>query len=190
MNTVRKINSLVGNMDLYLLDHLLKGKLEGRKNILDAGCGEGRNLTYFAGEGLNIHGIDKEPLAVKMCRMRYSNSLPENFICGELSRIPWDDEFFDLVISSAVLHFAQSHTHFMEMWRELTRVTAMGGLLFLRMASLWGISDSREFPYYLTDSVLDEMLDAGWVKAEPVKSVLVEKDRSMAVLLLERGKKL
>ena len=44
---ISTLNKELGNIDIYLFDQLLKGKFEGEKRILDAGCGEGRNINYF-----------------------------------------------------------------------------------------------------------------------------------------------
>ncbi len=38
--------------------------------ILDVGCGAGRHSLYLQRKGLNVYGIDKSPLAVKMCKLR------------------------------------------------------------------------------------------------------------------------
>lgn len=187
MNSIQAINNYLGNIDLYLLDNILKGKMDDKRVVLDAGCGEGRNLTYFSNEKFDIYGIDREPLAIKMCQMRFQACPKDHFIIGRLNSMPWKDEFFDLVISSAVLHFSASHTEFFQMWAEHTRVTKKGGLLFLRMASKWGLENpGDEFDFYLDDQLLQEMLASGWVVAAPVKSVLVENKRSMSAILLER----
>jgi len=37
------------------------------KNILDAGCGDGRNLSAFAQEGFDVMGFDVSSLAIKKC---------------------------------------------------------------------------------------------------------------------------
>ena len=42
-----ELNKVLGNIDLYLLDQLLKGRITRDMKILDAGCGEGRNLHLF-----------------------------------------------------------------------------------------------------------------------------------------------
>lgn len=34
-------------MDIYLLDQIMKGRYDKEDIILDAGCGEGRNLRWF-----------------------------------------------------------------------------------------------------------------------------------------------
>ncbi|MFF0830953.1 hypothetical protein ACFYU8_29590 [Brevibacillus sp. NPDC003359] len=40
-----------GDMDIYLFDQLLKGRVTKDMRILDAGCGSGRNLVYFLRNG-------------------------------------------------------------------------------------------------------------------------------------------
>ncbi len=187
MNSIQELNNYLGNIDLYLLDFILKGTFENTRVVLDAGCGEGRNLSYFSNNAYDIYGMDREPLAIKMCQMRFQSYPKDHFIVGDLGKMMWDDGIFDLVISSAVLHFAESHTRFFDMWAEHTRVTKQGGLLFLRMASRWGIENpGTEFNFYLDDQLLQEMLASGWVLVSPVKSVLVENKRSMSAILLER----
>jgi SAM-dependent methyltransferase len=38
--------------------------------VLDVGCGAGRHALYLQKKGLKVLGIDKSPLAVKVCRLR------------------------------------------------------------------------------------------------------------------------
>ena len=49
------------------------------------------------------------------------------------------DAFADVVLSSAVLHFARDDRHFEAMVREMWRVLRPGGLLFCRLASAIGM---------------------------------------------------
>ena len=37
-----------GDIDIYLFDQVLRGRFDGRRRILDAGCGTGRNLRSLA----------------------------------------------------------------------------------------------------------------------------------------------
>lgn len=39
-------------------------------NVLDVGCGAGRYVLYFQKRGFEVMGIDKSPLAIKVCRER------------------------------------------------------------------------------------------------------------------------
>ena len=43
-----------GQIDIYLFDQLLKGRISPGMRILDAGCGSGRNLVYFLREGYEV----------------------------------------------------------------------------------------------------------------------------------------
>ena len=42
-----EINNFVGDIDLELLDQLLKGRFNDRHFILEIGCGQGRNVIPF-----------------------------------------------------------------------------------------------------------------------------------------------
>src|ERR1035438_7673814 len=44
----------------YLFDQILKGRFDERLRVLDAGCGDGRNLTYFLRRGFACFGIDRD----------------------------------------------------------------------------------------------------------------------------------
>ncbi len=135
-----------------------------------------------------MYGVDLEPLAIKMCRMQFRELPAENFQVTDIESIPFEDQFFDAVICSAVLHFARSREHFQRMWKELTRITITGGILFVRMASRWGLSEpaSQGFTLYADDELLHDVMLKDWTLLEPVKSVWVEGKRSMSVLVFER----
>ena len=49
--SVPAIQEQFGQIDIYLFDQLLKGRISPGMRILDAGCGSGRNLVYFLREG-------------------------------------------------------------------------------------------------------------------------------------------
>lgn len=57
-----------GNIDIYLFDQLLKGTFDNCPDILDAGCGGGRNIIYFLQNGFNIHGIDPNAEAIEQVK--------------------------------------------------------------------------------------------------------------------------
>src|SRR5881392_1026383 len=48
-----------GEIDIYLFDQLVRGRFDGRRRILDAGCGGGRNLPYFLARGFEVYAIDE-----------------------------------------------------------------------------------------------------------------------------------
>ncbi|MDX1627331.1 MAG: methyltransferase domain-containing protein, partial [Fulvivirga sp.] len=92
----KQLNQVLGHVDIYLLDQILKGRFEGRKRLLDAGCGEGRNLRYFADNKYEVHGIDTNPTVVKMCKMSYPE-YSDNFFHNSIEYLEFDDDYFNSI---------------------------------------------------------------------------------------------
>src|SRR6266478_8229715 len=59
MTSRSNIREQFGNIDIYLFDQLLKGRITSEMCVLDAGCGGGRNLIYFFRSGFNTSGVDQ-----------------------------------------------------------------------------------------------------------------------------------
>jgi tellurite methyltransferase len=140
---MNKLQRLYGNIDIYLFDQLLKGTYDQCRNVLDVGCGGGRNLVYFLQNGFDVHGIDPNPEAIEAVKQLSAELAPsnssDNFAVAFAENLPYADASFDLTICSAVLHFAQNQDHFDSMLRSIWRVVKPGGYLFVRLASDIGI---------------------------------------------------
>lgn len=123
----------LGRIDIYLFDQLLRGRIRTGMNILDAGCGSGRNLVYFLRSGYDVRAIDEDEGAVTAVSHLFSDLAPH--LTGERVRrehvesMGVDSESIDVVISSAVLHFARDDTHFDGMVREMARAASRGAFL-------------------------------------------------------------
>jgi tellurite methyltransferase len=142
---MNKLQQLYGDIDIYLFDQLLKGTYDQCHKVLDVGCGGGRNLIYLLQNGFEVYGVDPNPEAVKAVRQLSStlasNNALENFTVASAENLPFEAASFDLIICSAVLHFAQDHDHFDSMLRSIWRVLKPGGYLFARLASDIGIEE-------------------------------------------------
>jgi len=189
---------LFGDIDIYLFDQLLKRRLNPQMQLLDAGCGAGRNLHYFLKTGYDVYGIDQSSAAIAQVRVlsaRLAPHLPaDNFRVEAVEEMSFADATFDAVISSAVLHFARDEDHWQTMINEMWRVLRPGGIFFARLASTVGIEDQvkkiegRRF--HLPDGsdrfLVDELLLAKTTAAlggeliEPFKTVVVHGMRSMS----------
>jgi tellurite methyltransferase len=137
------LQQIYGNIDIYLFDQLLKGRYDNVKKVLDAGCGSGRNLFYFLRNGYEVFGIDPDPLAVAAV-MKLSAALApdnprENFLICSAENLTYGDATFDLIVCSAVLHFAKDEQHFGAMLRAMFRILKPGAYFFARLASDIGI---------------------------------------------------
>ncbi len=178
------LSATFGNIDIYLFDQLLKGRIEAGDRILDAGCGSGRNVHYLLREGFDVHGVDENPRAVQEFEGQARQA--------SLDALPFADDHFDVVICSAVLHFARDDAHFEGMVSELFRVVRPGGLFFARLASSAGIEsqvrwlDGRRASLpdgserYLVDEAQLMRLTARYgALLDPLKTTIVHGQRSM-----------
>ena len=201
---INELNRLLGNVDIYLLDQILKGRFTKEMKILDAGCGEGRNAVYFINQGYQIFGIDPNEMAIQYCRYLSKSLNPEfdalRFQLGRLEEIPFHAGAFDAVICSAVLHFAESVDNFWQMIREIHRVLKPGGIFWFRMTTGFGgileeshvlengkylLPDGSE-RFLMTQALVDNLLQLGFQHLENPKSVLVHGQRAMGVFVLEK----
>jgi len=198
MSTQINLQDLFGNIDVYLFDQLLKGRITPGMSVLDAGCGGGRNLIFFLRSGFDVCTVDQSGAAISQIRSlahSLSPHLPaENFRVELVERMSFRNDQFDVVLSSAVLHFARDEDHWLTMVRELWRVLRPGGIFFARLASTVGIQDQLEHVagrrYQLPDGserflvdfeLLDQTTEAlGGEWLEPFKTVVVHNMRSMS----------
>jgi len=187
-----------GSIDIYLFDQLLGGRLQPGMSLLDAGCGGGRNLVYFLRNGFKVYGVDQSATAIVQAKSLATELLnaieSDQFRVENVERMSFSNETFDVVVSSAVLHFANDEEHWQAMVSEMWRVLKPGGILFARLASTVGIEDQIQpingRRYHLPDGsdrfLVDfEMLDKttkslGGEWLEPFKTVVVHNLRSMS----------
>src|SRR5215471_17806119 len=202
MNSL-ELRTQLGEIDIYLFDQILRGRFDRRRRVLDAGCGDGRNLVYFLRHGFACRGIDRDRRAVDAVRRLAADlapSLPpDNFQTGEVEQLPWPDSAVDAVVCSAVLHFAEDEDHFGRMLLDMWRVLAPGGLFFARLASSIGLEarlDRARGRVRLPDGsdrfVVDEALLVDWSgrlgarPLDPIKTTNVEHQRCMTTWCLEK----
>jgi tellurite methyltransferase len=195
------IQELVGNTDIYLLDQVIKGRYNPTDKILDAGCGDGKNLFWFLKTKIDIYGIDKDASPIYYLKSLHPDFKAERFQIAETDQLPFEDNFFDHVISSAVLHFAESTSHFYKMVNELVRVLKPKGSLFIRMASTIGMEDKvkliEDGVYYIPDGTVRFLITPTLLEItmqennlsfiEPLKIVNVNNIRCMSTLVFMKN---
>ena len=194
-----------GQIDIYLFDQLLRGRIVPGMRVLDAGCGGGRNLVYLLREGFDVHAVDEDPQAVTYVRemvAALAPGLPPGQIrLGAVERMSFPDDCFDVVISNAVLHFARDDAHLEAMAREMWRVLKPGGLLFARLVSSIGMPDQAlehvsGRHYVLPDGTTRYVVDEAQLMAltdalrgvllDPLKTTVVQHQRCMTTWVLRK----
>jgi SAM-dependent methyltransferase len=206
------LQELFGGIDIYLFDQLLKGRFDPGMRVLDAGCGSGRNLVYFLRKGYEVFGVDQSAEAISQTRRLAATLAPhlpaENFRVEPVEKMSWesaaaithghDAHGFDVVISSALLHFARDEEQWHAMVNEMWRVLRTGGIFFARLASTIGIEKQVELiegrRYHLPDGsdrfLVDEAMlhkvtaSLGGEFIEPIKTTIVENLRAMTTWVL------
>lgn len=107
-------------------------KVEPDARVLDAGCGNGRNLAPIARKCGEIYGIDSSFGMLKFARERLLGEGIKNgcVLKGSVTNLPFRDGFFDAIYCSAVLHHLPEGQRQTAL-REFCRVLRDGGMLFL-----------------------------------------------------------
>lgn len=202
-----------GDIDIYLFDQILRGRIAPGMRVFDAGCGAGRNLVYLLRSGFDVSAIDADADAVARVRElagrlaprlpSHPGSLPrwaDHFRAESIEQTTFPDGFADVVVSSAVLHFARDDEQFMAMVRGTWRVLKRGGLLVARLASSIGMEDQvrriagrrHVLPdgseRYLVDARLltDLTRDLGGALADPLKTTVVQDQRCMTTWVVRK----
>jgi tellurite methyltransferase len=194
-----------GQIDIYLFDQLLRGRIRPGMRVFDAGCGSGRKLIYFLQEGYAVFGVDMDPRAIDHTRRLAASLAPalpaDNFRLEAIEEMTFPDAFADLVISSAVLHFARCDDHFGAMLRATWRALKPGGLFICRLASSIGMEHQvlrvagRRFRLpdgserYLVDEQLLLRLTAelGGQLVDPLKFTIVQNQRCMTTWIMRKN---
>lgn len=197
-----------GDIDIYLFDQLLRGRITPGMRVFDAGCGTGRNLVYLLRQGFEVCGSDANAGAIAQVSALAAALAPggtHDFRVEAVEATSFPDRHADVVIASAVLHFARDAAHFEAMLRQLWRVLRPGGLFFARLASTIGMEDqvmplaapklapvtraSGGGRYRLPDGSDRFLVDASaiedWTRQlggaliDPIKTTVVHQQRSM-----------
>jgi len=193
-----------GQIDIYLFDQILRGRVRPGMRVLDAACGGGRNLVYLLRSGVEVFATDGDARAVEAVRglaAQLAPQLPaENFRVEPVERMTFPDTFADVVVSSAVLHFASDDAQFDAMVREMWRVLKPAGMLFCRLASSIGMEDrvrrivGRRFALpdgserYLVDEamLMDLTARLGGQLLDPLKTTVVQNQRCMTTWVVAK----
>ena len=201
-----ELRSAFGDIDIYLFDQLARGHFDRRRRVLDAGCGDGRNLVYFLQERLHLlryrsrrsrpsHRYARWPTGWRRLHPRLTSSPVSSM------SLPWPDGSMDAVIASAVLHFVRDEPHFARIVQELWRVLAPRGLLFARLASTIGleavlgpVAGTRvRLPDGSDRFVVDLPMLLDWTERlgghliDPIKTTNVQGQRCMTTWCVEKS---
>jgi ubiquinone/menaquinone biosynthesis C-methylase UbiE len=106
--------------------------------ILDFGCGNGRLAKFLENNYQELVGVDISQKLIDAASEKYSNEKTK-FIKVDLfaERLPFEDDYFDVIFSIAVFHHFPSKGYQLQMAKELYRVLRPGGKLVVSVWNLW-----------------------------------------------------
>ena len=103
--------------------------------ILDVGCGNGNHVVFFAEQGFNVYGIDISGEAIEIANDWLARKgLKADLRVGDIEKLPFDDGYFDVVVSHGVL----DHIPFLKAKKameEIKRVLLPRGYVFITLRS-------------------------------------------------------
>ena len=192
-----------GNIDIYLFDQLLKGRIKPSMTILDAGCGHGRNCQYLLQEGYDIHALDQNPQYLSTCKTLFEHHAPDkvnsHLHLRDLRSIDFSEKF-DFIICNAVMHFVEDQACFDDILNRLWRALRSNGILFIRLSTRIGfehlIVDIGNGRYRLPagnewflpseDDLLQQIERLPATLLDPIKTTNVQNLRTMTTLVLQK----
>lgn len=198
-----RLREQFADIDVYLFDQLLRGRIVEGMKVLDAGCGRGRNLTFLMHADFDVWGVDANADAIARVRQLAADIAPrlppDRFRVERVEAMSFADASMDFVISSAVLHFAIDDAHWLAMIREMWRVLEPGGTLFARLATTVGQSRLQSLGggrYVMPDGDTRFLVDherlisvtneLGGTLVDPLKSTVVHNRRSMGTWVVRK----
>ena len=166
----------------------------------DEGSGE-ESDEGSQGEDEPVGGKQAGCLRSQGGRSRRPEDERENFRVEPVEKMSWEDESFEVVLSSAVLHFARSEEQWHKMMNEMWRVLKPGGIFFARLASSIGIEQQVKViagrRYRLPDGsdrfLVDEAMLLSVMAAlrgeflDPIKTTIVQNMRAMTTVCVKKG---
>jgi len=128
------------------------------ENILEVGCGIGKAVSCLREEGFRAYGVDLPKLSKFWARV---GNDPLNFLCADAARLPFQNNFFDVVFSLEVIEHIGTkigHCTLSENYREvrqsyaneLLRVTKPGGRIIINCPN-------KSFPIDITHGTRDAL---------------------------------
>jgi len=105
---------------------------KGAKRVLDLGCGTGRHLIYLAKKGFDVYGIDIAKRGIEIARkwLKKEGSRANLKIGDIYKKLPYQDSFFDAIISTQVIHHARIDA-IRKAIKEIERILKPSGLIFI-----------------------------------------------------------
>lgn len=108
-NRERGIPFFVNNPDENLVSYFRKNLISSG-NVLELGCGNGRNAIYFADKGCKVDAVDSSQKAIEWGKeMAQERNAEVNFIEKNIFELNYSEGKYDIVYDSGCFHHIPPH---------------------------------------------------------------------------------
>lgn len=116
--------------------------------VLDAGCGNGKNMLYMQARDIKVIGIDFCDKLLNICKEKVLNVK-----YADVRNIPFENNTFDYVISIAVIHHLSIESDRRIAIDEMLRVCKPNGKI---LVSVWALEQDKNsrFKFTLGDNIV------------------------------------
>ncbi len=148
---------------------------KAKGNLLDLGCGSGRNFSKTAAK---IYGIDFSKEMIKYAEIKARDlGVRYDVLVGNTINLPYEINFFDDAIAIAVLHCIEGSANRKKSIEELYRVLKVGSRVLIKVWNKdhkrflkkpkekyvkWLDKGARYYYFYSEDELLKDLKDAGF----------------------------
>ena len=133
-------------------------------NILEVGCGAGNNLEFLAQKGHNVYGLDANEKVIEHTKQKFSKkNLSGNFIVSKFTDLPYDENFFDLIINRAAICHTDIQNANIAM-NECNRVIDSNGIFYSTFFSNFNTFKANKIDFGFYDSFEEGFHNIGALK--------------------------
>jgi SAM-dependent methyltransferase len=109
-----------------------KFEIKEKMKVLDIGCGFGQNLLPFLDKGCECYGVEvSEDICKITQKIMKSKNNKGTIVHGDNRNIPFEDGFFDVIVSVNALHYEPTEAKINQALSEFSRVLKKDGMLYL-----------------------------------------------------------
>lgn len=135
--------------DKHVIEFINYFKIKNKINVLDIGCGHGKNSEYLLKKGFTTYGIDISKKAIY-----YSKKRNKKGIFKQMNAIQTDfkDSFFDVIIDAGCLH-VNNKKYWEIIINEYYRILKKDGVFFIRLFKLNNHNNDDEIIFKINDKL-------------------------------------